>query len=246
MPLLLHWATYYFHTFGAINLGIEFMKGMWWKLLGIVLVLYAIIGGFLMPVPAMPILNETIRNTFFHIPMWFAMMILMTISLVSSIQYLSSGNLQKDAAASDAINVSLLMGFLGLFTGMLWANFTWGTPWTNDVKLNGTAVAILIYVAYIILRGSLQDEHRRAKVSAVYNIFAYVMMMMFINIIPRLSGTDSLHPGNGGNPAFGTYDMDNTMRMVFYPAIIGWTLIGTWVLNLKMRINKIENKLLYD
>ena len=222
------------------------MKGMWWKLLGIVLVLYAIIGGFLMPVPAMPILNETIRNTFFHIPMWFAMMILMTISLVSSIQYLSSGNLQKDAAASEAINVSLLMGFLGLFTGMLWANFTWGTPWTNDVKLNGTAVAILIYVAYITLRGSLQDEHRRAKVSAVYNIFAYVMMMLFINVIPRLSGTDSLHPGNGGNPAFGTYDMDNTMRMVFYPAIIGWTLIGTWVLSLKMRINKIENKLLYD
>ena len=72
------------------------------------------------------------------------------------------------------------------------------------------------------------------------------MMMLFINVIPRLSGTDSLHPGNGGNPAFGTYDMDNTMRMVFYPAIIGWTLIGTWVLNLKMRINKIENKLLYD
>ena len=227
-------------------MGTEFMKRMWWKLLGIVLVLYAIIGGLLMPVPAMPILNETIRNTFFHIPMWFAMMILMTISLVSSIQYLSSGNLQKDAAASEAINVSLLMGFLGLFTGMLWANFTWGTPWTNDVKLNGTAVAILIYVAYIILRGSLQDEHRRAKVSAVYNIFAYVMMMLFINVIPRLSGTDSLHPGNGGNPAFGTYDMDNTMRMVFYPATIGWTLIGTWILSLKMRINKIENKLLYD
>ena len=227
-------------------MGTEFMKRMWWKLLGIVLVLYAIIGGFLMPVPAMPILNETIRNTFFHIPMWFAMMILMTISLVSSIQYLSSGNLQKDAAASEAINVSLLMGFLGLFTGMLWANFTWGTPWTNDVKLNGTAVAILIYVAYITLRGSLQDDHRRAKVSAVYNIFAYVMMMLFINVIPRLSGTDSLHPGNGGNPAFGTYDMDNTMRMVFYPATIGWTLIGTWILSLKMRINKIENKLLYD
>ncbi|MBD78336.1 MAG: ABC transporter permease [Crocinitomicaceae bacterium] len=222
------------------------MKGMWWKLLGIVLVLYAIIGGFLMPVPSMPILNETIRNTYFHIPMWFAMMILMTASLVNSIQYLSSGNLKKDTLASETINVALLLGFLGLFTGMIWANYTWGTPWTNDVKLNGTAVAILIYVAYIILRGSLQDEHRRAKVAAVYNIFSFVMMMLFINVIPRLSGTDSLHPGNGGNPAFGEYDMNSTMRMVFYPAVIGWTLIGTWIVSLRMRINKIENKLFYD
>jgi len=246
MPLLQRLATFYFPTFGAINLGYQFMKGIWWKALGIILVLYAIVGGLLMPVPAMPILNETIRNTYYHIPMWFAMMILMTASLVTSIQYLSSGNLQKDNIASEAINVSLLMGFLGLFTGMLWANFTWGSPWTNDVKLNGTAVAILIYVAYIILRGSLQDEHRRAKVSAVYNIFAYVMMMLFINVIPRMSGTDSLHPGNGGNPAFGEYDMNNSMRMVFYPAIIGWTLVGTWMLSLKLRINKIENKLLYD
>lgn len=222
------------------------MKGKWWKFLGVTLVLYAIIGGFLIPVPKLPILNETIRNTYYHIPMWFAMMILMTASLINSIQYLSSEDLKKDLIASESTNVALFLGILGLLTGMVWANFTWGTPWTNDVKLNGTAVAILIYLAYIILRGSLQDETKRAKVAAVYNIFAYVMMMMFINVIPRLSGTDSLHPGNGGNPAFGSYDMDNTMRAVFYPAIIGWTLVATWILDLRLRFKKIEHKLLYN
>ncbi|MGB0403401.1 MAG: cytochrome c biogenesis protein CcsA [Salibacteraceae bacterium] len=222
------------------------MKGKWWKLLGVSLVLYAIIGGLLIPVPELPILNETIRNTYYHIPMWFAMMILMTVSLVNSIQYLSSEDLRKDLVASESTNVALFLGMLGILTGMIWANFTWGTPWTNDVKLNGTAVAILIYLAYIILRGSLQDETKRAKVAAVYNIFAYVMMMLFINVIPRLSGTDSLHPGNGGNPAFGSYDMDNTMRAVFYPAIIGWTLVATWILDLRLRYKKIEHKLLYN
>jgi heme exporter protein C len=221
------------------------MKGLWWKVLGIVLVLYAIIGGFLIPVPELPILNETIRNTYFHIPMWFAMMIIMTASLVYSIRFLSSEKMEHDQIAAESINVSLFLGFMGLLTGMVWANYTWGAPWTNDVKLNGTAISILIYLAYIILRGSITDEIKRAKVAAVYNIFAYVMMMLFIMVIPRMAGTDSLHPGNGGNPAFGEYDMNNTMRMVFYPAVIGWTLIGVWIMEVRVRMKKLENDLLY-
>jgi heme exporter protein C len=52
-----------------------------------------------------------------------------------------------------------------------------------------------------------------------------------------------LHPGNGGNPAFGNYDMDNTMRMVFYPAIIGYFLMGLWFVDHRIRLKKIEQKL---
>lgn len=219
-------------------------KGVWWKILAVFLVFYAVVGGMLIEVPRLPILNETIRNTYYHIPMWFSMMILMTVSLVYSIKYLSGFKLQEDLVARESANVALLLGFLGLVTGMIWAQFTWGTFWTNDVKLNGTAVSMLIYLAYFVLRNSMEDDQKRAKVAAVYNIFAYVMMMLFIMVLPRL--TDSLHPGNGGNPAFGEYDMDNTMRMVFYPAIIGWTLLGAWIMQLRIRINKIENHLVYD
>lgn len=215
------------------------MKEHWWKLTGIALVIYSIIGGFLIEVPKLPILNETIRNTYFHIPMWFAMMALFSYSLYGSIRYLSGFDLNWDSKANESVNVGLMLGFLGLFTGMVWAQYTWGSFWTNDVKLNGTAISILTYIAYIILRGSIEDEARRAKVSAVYSIFAYVMMILFIMVIPRLN--DSLHPGNGGNPAFGEYDMNSTMRMVFYPAVIGWILIGSWIVNIKYRIRKIEN-----
>jgi heme exporter protein C len=52
----------------------------------------------------------------------------------------------------------------------------------------------------------------------------------------------SLHPGNGGNPGFGKYDLDSNMRMVFYPAIIGWTLIGIWLLNIGIRIKKLQTE----
>lgn len=208
--------------------------------MAIILVLYAIIGGLLVDVPALPILNETIRNLFFHVTMWFAMMIIMTVSLVYSIKHLSGFKQEHDIVASEAANTGLLFGFLGLFTGMLWARFTWGTWWVADPKLNGAAITILIYLAYIILRNSMDEEQKRAKVSAVYNIFAYIMLIVFLMILPRM--TDSLHPGNGGNPAFSTYDLDKNMRMVFYPAVIGWTLLGVWIMTLLIRVQKIKIK----
>ena len=211
----------------------------WWKILGVLLVSYSIVGGFLIPVPELPILNETIRNTYFHIPMWFAMMALLTYSLFNSIKFLSGFDLQYDTKADQSVQVALVLGVFGLLTGMVWAQFTWGSFWTNDVKLNGTAISMLTYLAYIILRGSIEDENRKAKVAAVYNIFSWVMMILFIMIIPRMN--DSLHPGNGGNPAFGSYDMDSTMRIVFYPAVIGWILIGAWITNIKIRIKNIDD-----
>jgi heme exporter protein C len=74
---------------------------------------------------------------------------------------------------------------------------------------------MLMYFAYLILRNSFDDELRRARISAIYNIFAFAVFIPLIFVLPRL--TDSLHPGNGGNPAFGKYDMDNGMRLVLYP-----------------------------
>ena len=190
--------------------------------------------------PYREILFQTIRNTFYHVPMWFTMMFLLIFSLVYSIRYLNSGKLEDDVMASQAVIVALLFGALGLTTGMMWANYTWGSPWPNDPKLHGAAVGVLIYLAYIVLRGSFKDEIQRAKISAVYNIFAIVIFILFIFIIPRL--TDSLHPGNGGNPAFGKYDLDNHMRMFFYPAVIGWALFGFWIMSICVRIKLIALK----
>jgi heme exporter protein C len=190
--------------------------------------------------PYREILYQSIRNTFYHVPMWFAMMLILIFSLVYSIRYLSSGKMEHDILASQAVNVALMFGVLGLATGMTWATYTWGEPWPNDPKLNGAAVGVIIYLAYIVLRGSLSDEIKRARISAVYNIFAIVIFTLFIFIIPRL--TDSLHPGNGGNPAFSKYDLDSHLRLFFYPAVIGWSMLGFWILSIGVRIKLIELK----
>jgi heme exporter protein C len=213
-----------------------------YKIFSVVLIVFSIIAGLLNNVPALPILNESIRNLYFHVPMWFALIFQMSISLFYALKYLSNNNLENDVISNAAAQIGFFFAIPGILTGMLWAKVTWGTFWTfSDPKLNGVAMAILVYTAYFILRNAVTDEIKKAKLSAVYNIFAYVLMMVFIMILPRL--TDSLHPGNGGNPAFSKYDLNSNMRLVFYPAVIGWVLFSIWLLELKIRLSKLHSKI---
>lgn len=188
--------------------------------------------------PNRNILNETIRNLMFHVPMWFAMFFLMGISVIQGVRYLGNGNLNHDSKAEQSARVGLLFATLGLVTGSIWARFTWGAWWVSDPQLNGAAVTFLMYVAYIILRSSIDDEEKRGRVSAVYNIFAFAMLVVLILILPRF--TDSLHPGKGGNPAFSKYDLDSTLRAVFYPAVVGWIILGYWIYTLRYRMAQIQ------
>jgi heme exporter protein C len=217
------------------------MRKIWWKFLAAGLVLYTVIFGLIGEVPRQPILNETIRNVYFHVPMWFGMMALMISSLVYSIKYLRNGQVQDDVYAVEFANVAIIFGVLGFITGSIWGNYTWGDPLPKDPKIIAVEVGLLIYSAYFVLRGSFEDEQKKARLSAVYNIFAFASFMPLVWILPRL--TDSLHPGNGGNPAFGKYDMDSNMRMVFYPAILAWILISSLRIRIKLLNNHLQDNL---
>ncbi|GIL23750.1 MAG: heme exporter protein C [Bacteroidota bacterium] len=214
----------------------------WAKILCVVLLVYTIAAGFLLEVPRLNIVNESIRALYFHVPMWFGMIALFTVSLVYSILYLNKPTFSRDTYAVEFVHAGIVLNLLGLTTGMIWANYTWGSPWHGDPKQNGAAIALLIYLAYFVLRGSIENEDQKARLSAVYNIFAYAAMIPLLFIIPRM--TSSMHPGNGGNPGFNTYDLDSRMRMVFYPAVIGWTLLGVWIATLRVRVRFLSEKLL--
>jgi heme exporter protein C len=215
----------------------ETLKKNYWKIACMLLLIYTIWAGFMGKVPRQAILNETVRNLYFHVTMWFTMIFLLGTSVYHSIQYLRKSDIKSDLISNAYVETGLVFATLGLVTGSLWAKFTWGDWWTNDPKLNSVAIGLLIYLAYGLVRSSMPDEQQKARISNVYNIFAFVIFMILIWILPRM--TDSLHPGNGGNPGFSKYDLDSNMRLVFYPAIIAWTLLGYWITNLRIRIKNL-------
>jgi heme exporter protein C len=213
------------------------LRQNWWKILCVVLLVYVFIAGFLGGVPAKPILNETIRNLYFHVAMWFSMMIFFIISVVYSIKYLRSNNHIFDIYALEYAKAGIVFGCLGVMTGSLWAGFSWGAFWSNDPKQLGAVIALLIYFAYLVLRNSMTDIDKRARIGAVYNIFAFAMLFPTIWIIPRM--VESLHPGGmGGNPAF--KDIDPRMEIVFWPAVLGWSLLGVWITTLRIRLGLLS------
>lgn len=214
----------------------------WWKILSVALIFYTIFAGLLGDVPALAILNESIRNLYFHVTMWFAMMIIFLVSVIYSIRYLGTFNLEHDRASEACARSGMLFGILGLLTGMIWAKFTWGAFWVaSDPQLNGAAATLLVYAALFLLRRSVEDDQKRARVASVYNIFAFVMMIVFIQVLPKFQ--PSLHPGKGGNPGFNIYDLDSKMRLVFYPAVIGWTLLAAWIAQIIYRMKLIRTKM---
>ena len=230
------------------------MRKAWWKILSVVLLIYTFTVGLLTEVPRLPQLQETIRNLYFHVCMWFTMMILFIISVVHAIKYLRNNNLKHDINSRQYAVMGIVFGLLGYSTGAIWMSYTWADPnnpayasfstIARDPKLIGAAIALLIYFAYLVLRDSITNIKKKARISAVYNIFAFAFLFPTIWILPRL--LPSLHPGQEGNPALNTNDVDSRMRVVFYPAILGWTLLGVWITTLKIRLNLLKEKTLIN
>ena len=215
-----------------------------------------------MTFPYRSLLAETIRNTYFHVSLWFAMMFLFIAAVTYAVKYLRRKSKLEAGGVLDFTDlhsvsaleradhwslvftgVGMLFGVLGLLTGAVWAKYTWGSYWNWDIKQFTTLIALLIYAGYFVLRAAFPDPERRARLGAVYNIFAFACLIPLIYILPRLSAT-SLHPGAEGNPAMGGEDLDNTMRMVFYPTIIGWTLFGGWMAGVAFRARVASERLL--
>src|SRR6478672_3068433 len=96
----------------------------WYKILSVVIIFYTLVWGLLNPVPRLDILNETIRNVYYHVPIWFSMLFLMGVSFVHSLISLSKNNLVNDHKAYNAAVVGFFFSLPGLATGSVWAKYT--------------------------------------------------------------------------------------------------------------------------
>lgn len=217
------------------------MKLKPWKYAVAVWMTVVISAGFLIQIPDIPILKQSARNLFLHVPMWFTMAVCFGAGLVYSIKYLNNPDPVTDHKAETATQVGLMFGICGLLTGAVWARFTWGTWWTfAEPRMNLSALGMMIYVAYFVLRTAFDNPEKRAKISAVFNVFAATTIPFLLYIIPRQ--LPSLHPGAEGNPAFSEITAPE-LRYIFYPAVVGFIGLAVWISNIVNRYKKVKFEL---
>lgn len=199
---------------------------------------FAILGS----ISELPILEQTARNLYFHVPMWFVMYAGTLTGAFHSIRYLATRRRISDIRAKEAWLVAVTAGVIALVTGIVWSRFTWyvGTNlwWNNDPRQVLVAIQILIGGAYFVLRSAVDEPRLRARLAAAYALFATTTMPFLTYVLPRRMA--SLHPGAEGNPAFSQMDIAPEMRWVFYACAIGFLVLGWWIYRLRVRVRVAE------
>ncbi|MBI1796530.1 MAG: cytochrome c biogenesis protein CcsA [Candidatus Eisenbacteria bacterium] len=195
-----------------------------------------IVAGFLWA-PLVPVLGETTRVLYFHIPAAWVTVLALGWSMLHSILYLKRRDMDHDHQAAAAAEIGILFCVAATISGSIWAKAMWGSYWNWDPRETSIFFLLLTYAAYLALRAAIDPGERRARLSAIYSAIAFVSVPFLIFVVPRIYF--SLHPDPIINPR-GKLDMDPKIRTVFYAMLIGFTGLFFWIQSLRVRIARLE------
>ncbi|MBS1538779.1 MAG: cytochrome c biogenesis protein CcsA [Bacteroidetes bacterium] len=193
-------------------------------------------------------LEERARILYFHVPMSWIAVLAYVIAMIYAGKYLKQKQIRDDITSSSAAALGTLFCLLATVTGSIWAKFNWGSFWNWDPRETSIFVLLLIYAAYFALRAAVENEERRARLSAVYAILAAVTVPFFIFILPRI--TEGLHPGSKGDANIGPVispqaeALNPLKQIILSLSFAGFTLVFFWMLSLQIRLKTITMKLL--
>ena len=182
-------------------------------------------------------LGEYTRILYFHVPVAWVTVLAFLIGAVYSISYLKTRRIIYDQIAESAGQLGLLYCVLATVTGSVWAKVSWGSFWNWDPRETSIFILLLIYAAYFALRSAIEEEERKAVLSSVYSIFAFVSVPFFVFIVPRIYS--SLHP----DPLINTQtkiNMDGKMLTTFLSSLFGFTVLFFWIFKRKIDLVKIK------
>jgi len=189
--------------------------------------------------PLVPVLQETTRVLYFHIPAAWVTVLALGWSMVASMLYLRTRKLEFDDHAGTAAELGLLFCVGATVSGAMWAKAMWGSYWNWDPRETSIFFLLLVYVAYLAIRGAIDEPQRRARLAAIYSVAAFVSVPFLVFVVPRLY--DTLHPDPIINPR-GKVDMDSRIRIVFTAMLLGFTALFYWMLSLRVRVARLERR----
>jgi heme exporter protein C len=141
------------------------------------LVLVFIIAGLywgLVKAPPDAYQGDSQRIMYLHIPSILTAYLSFFLVFVGSCLYLWKREKRDDNLAYAAAEIGVLFTALTIVEGSIWGRPTWGVWWTWDARLTLTAILLLIFIGYLMLRALVEDESRAAAASAVLGIIGFI------------------------------------------------------------------------
>jgi len=215
---------------------------MWWKVLIFVLMSAMIVASFVTTAPWADnperIWRGASRILYYHVPQAWMCVLAYAISMIFSIRFLRNRNIVEDDRAVAAASLGFMFCFLATITGAVFARATWGSFWNWDPRETSIFILLLIYAAYFALRNAIDEEEKRAALSAVYSIFAFLTVPFLVFVLPRM--LPGLHPGAKVPGEEMTISLGPVERVVFFSSIALFTTLFFWIYNLAIRIRRLE------
>jgi heme exporter protein C len=231
------------------------MKEYIWKILLFVMMVFVIIAGITFPIvprpehwyefPLIPGLEEKAKIIFYHVPTAWLAVVAFLSAMIYGIRYLIKKDLDDDAKSNAALQLGMVFCILATITGSIWAKFTWGSFWHWDPRETSIFVLLLIYGSLFALRSAIENEDKRARLSAVYSIFAFLTVPFFVFIMPRIM--TGLHPGSANDTKSGpggVFKLHAHIKLGFYLSLIAFTILYYWMWKMSYRSIIIKEKLL--
>lgn len=206
--------------------------GRWVDVLGIVSIASIVVAlyGALVWAPTEAVMGDVQRIFYFHMPSaWIALGPAFTVTFICSIVYLVKKDLRYDRVAGASAELGVMFTTVTLLTGPLWAKPIWGAYWTWDPRLTTTLVLWFIYVAYLMLRSSTAEGHKRARLSAVFGIVGWIdVPIVFMSIRWWRTIHPTLVTGQGMN-------LDPSMQAVLMFSLFAFSLLYVFLLVVRVR-----------
>lgn len=216
---------------------------MWWKLVLFVLMSIMIYFSFALPAPQQQI-GDSSRIFYYHIPQAWICVVAFAMSMFYSIRYLQKKDITYDDKAVVAAKLGFIFCVLATVTGAMFAKVTWGTYWNWDPRQTSVFILLLIYGAYFALRGAVEVEEKKASLSAVYSIFAFVTVPFLIFVVPRM--VPSLHPNDSIVSADLKFNIEGAISLIFFSSLALFTVLYVWLFNIGVRVQLLMRKQLEE
>jgi len=146
------------------------------KILGFLTAVFILLGLYwgLVVAPPDAYQGEVQRIMYLHIPSILTAYLAFFIVFVGSCLFLWKGERRDDILAYSAAEIGVLFTGLTIIEGSIWGKPTWGVWWTWDARLTLTAILLLIFVGYLMLRSLIEDENRGAVCGAIVGIIGFL------------------------------------------------------------------------
>jgi heme exporter protein C len=178
------------------------------------------------------------RIFYFHVASAWTAFVAFFVVFLANIAYLAGRNPKREWLATAGAEVGMAFCTVVLVTGPIWARPVWNTWWAWDARLTSTLVLWLLYAAYLLLRGLVEEPERRARIAAIYGIFAFLdVPLVYFSI--RVWRTHHPAPVLGGGE--GSW-LDPAMRSVLFFCWLATLAMMALLLRLRYRLEGLQHE----